>query len=324
MIMIARYFCCLLFLQALTVVTLFAQPKCKIEHYSTEDGLSHDIITTIFKDREGFMWFGTWNGINRFDGHRFVAYKSSPGDKSYLKSHRIDQIVEDDFLQLWIVGYDGQIYRFDKRTEKLLPLNAIIQLPPKRKYAFKRILSTNNGRIWIETFNEGLVLVASPQADSSGYYTYQEGLSKEFSLPSNRILFFKEDKKGRIWIGTDKGLTRLEKDKEGIYKNAAGADRFPKGVAYTCAEPAPDGGILYFGRSDGYLFQYINDTLFPVFRLSNSAIHSLQYNKERTHMYATTAGGELIDMHFVHTPYFKTKTLINDPDNALFSIYEDR
>src|ERR1044072_2484581 len=102
MIMIARYFFSLLLLQVLTVVTLLAQPKCKIEHYSSEDGLSHDIITCIFKDREGFMWFGTWNGINRFDGQHFVKYKSSPGDQSYLKSPRIDQIVEDDFLQLWL------------------------------------------------------------------------------------------------------------------------------------------------------------------------------------------------------------------------------
>lgn len=87
-------------LQAIAMGSLLAQPKCKIEHYSTEDGLSHDIITCIFKDREGFMWFGTRNGINRFDGQRFITYKSSPGDKSYLKSHRIDQIMEDDFLQL--------------------------------------------------------------------------------------------------------------------------------------------------------------------------------------------------------------------------------
>ncbi|OQP53578.1 hypothetical protein A4R26_06265 [Niastella populi] len=324
MIMTARYFCCLLLLQVLAVVTVTAQPKCKIEHYATEDGLSHDIITTIFKDSEGFMWFGTWNGINRFDGQRFVTYKSSPGDQSYLKSPRIDQIVEDNFQQLWIVGYDGLVYRFNKRTEKLLPLNAIIQLPPRRKYTFKRILSTGNGRIWIETLNEGLVAVTSPQADSSGYYTYQEGLSKDFRLPSNQIHFFKEDKDGRIWIGTEKGLTCLVKDAKGVYKNAAFADHFPKNQAYTCAEPSLSGAVLYFGMGNGGLFQYLGDTMYAVMPISNSAIHALQLNRERSHMYASTAGGELIDMHFIHAPFFKTKTLISDPANALFSIYEDR
>lgn len=324
MIMNARYFFCLLFFQVLTVVSLFAQPKCKIEHYSTEDGLSHDIITSIFKDSEGFMWFGTWNGINRFDGQRFVTYKSSPGDQSYLKSPRIDQIVEDSFLQLWILGYDGQVYRFNKRTEKLLPLNAIINLPPKRKYTFKRILSTRNGKIWIETLDEGLVVVTSPQSDTSGYYTYQQGLSKEFSLPSNKIHFFKEMQDGTIWVGTANGLTRLDKDKNGVYKNAPEVANFPKGIAYTCMEPTTEKGIRYFGTGNGYLFQYIGDTSYALFPLSKSAIHSLRFNRDKKHMYATTAGGELIDMHFVHGPFFRPKTLINEPGNAMFSIYEDR
>ncbi len=87
-------------------------------------------------------------------------------------------------------------------------------------------------RIWIETQNEGLVLVTSPQADSSGYYTYQEGLSKEFSLPSNHIYFFKEMKDGTIWVGTEKGLVCLVKDETGVYKNRPLPD-FPSGIAYT-------------------------------------------------------------------------------------------
>src|SRR5919206_873674 len=79
----------------LLVTTASGQPKCKIEYYSTEQGLSHQRVTTMLKDREGFMWFGSWDGINRFDGHVFVAYKSSPGDMSQLGNDRIDQIVED-------------------------------------------------------------------------------------------------------------------------------------------------------------------------------------------------------------------------------------
>jgi signal transduction histidine kinase/ligand-binding sensor domain-containing protein/DNA-binding response OmpR family regulator len=324
MIWIARYFCCLLFLQLLTVVSLLAQPRCKIEHYSTEDGLSHDIITTIFKDSEGFMWFGTWNGINRFDGQRFVTYKSSPGDQSYLKSPRIDQIVEDGFLQLWIVGYDGQVYRFNKRTEKLLPLNAIINLPPKRKYTFKRILSTRNGRIWIETQDEGLVLVTSPQTDTSGFYTYQEGASKEFSLPSNKIHFFKELKNGIIWVGTDKGLVSLRKDEKGIYKNMTGT-YVPSGVAYTCMATTTKEDALWFGMGDGRLLLSLPNGDISILQPCRSALHALKYNNDLTALFATSAGGELvaIDVNDPSPSYHITK-LINDPGNSLFSIYEDR
>ncbi|HUP11924.1 MAG TPA: two-component regulator propeller domain-containing protein, partial [Niastella sp.] len=321
--MIARYFCCLLVLQVLTVGTLLAQPKCKIEHYSTEDGLSHDIITSIFKDSEGFMWFGTWNGINRFDGQRFVTYKSSPGDQSYFKSPRIDQIIEDDFLQLWIVGYDGQVYRFNKRTEKLLPLNAIINLPPKRKYAFKRILSTRNGRIWIETLDEGLVLVTSPQTDTSGYYSYQGGSSKEFNLPSNRINFFRELKDGTIWVGTEKGLVCLKKDKNGVYKNVMEAT-FPTGVGYTCMAPMADENAFFFGTSDGRLLLLQPDGSVSTRPLCNSAIHALLVSKDDSSLFITTAGGELYALNYQHGTSYTIHKLINEPNNALFSIYEDR
>ncbi|WP_158085368.1 hybrid sensor histidine kinase/response regulator transcription factor [Niastella vici] len=322
--MIARYFCCLLLLQALTVGSLIAQPKCKIEHYSTEDGLSHDIITCIFKDREGFMWFGTWNGINRFDGQRFVIYKSSPGDKSYLKSHRIDQIMEDDYLQLWLQGYDQMVYRFNKRTEKLLPLSSILKLPLRNKYAFRRILSTRNGRIWLETLNEGLIMVTTPQADSAGsYYTYQEGLTKDFSLPSNHLLFFKEMKNGTIWIGTEKGLVCLQRDAKGVYKNVTN-DFFPTKVAYTCITNTAD-ELPYFGTSDGQLLYIEPDGSIALRKCCQSAIHTLKFSKDATKLYVTTAGGELMSFDLTgHIPSYAKKYLINDKNNPLFAVYEDK
>src|SRR5687768_7297978 len=72
-----------------------AQPKVNFEHFSTADGLSDNRIMCMIKDREGFMWMGSWTGINRFDGHHFVTYKSRPGDRSVLKHNRIDFITED-------------------------------------------------------------------------------------------------------------------------------------------------------------------------------------------------------------------------------------
>src|SRR3712207_2733165 len=74
---------------------VFAQIKSTITRYSTEDGLSHDGVLCILKDKEGFMWFGTWDGINKFDGQRFTSYKSFPGDSSILKNNKIRTLIED-------------------------------------------------------------------------------------------------------------------------------------------------------------------------------------------------------------------------------------
>ena len=64
------------------IINAWGQPKGKVEYYTTEQGLSHQAVTTLLKDKEGFMWFGSWDGINRFDGHSFIPYKSLPGDMS--------------------------------------------------------------------------------------------------------------------------------------------------------------------------------------------------------------------------------------------------
>src|SRR5690349_21744071 len=136
-----------------------AQPKCKVEYYSTEQGLSHQAVTAIIKDRQGFIWFGSWNGINRFDGHSFKSYQSSPGDMAQLGNDRVDDIVEDQADHLWIQAYDKLIYRFDKKTEQFLPLATIINRGSKQKTRFSKILAASDGRVWLQSVNEGLFCV---------------------------------------------------------------------------------------------------------------------------------------------------------------------
>lgn len=63
------------------------------------------------------MWFGTFDGINRFDGHNFVVYKSHPGDSPVLRSNKIRNIVEDKAGYLWIQTFDYKMYRFNKKTK---------------------------------------------------------------------------------------------------------------------------------------------------------------------------------------------------------------
>lgn len=60
-----------IFLVLLSFATAFSQLKSSIAHYSTEDGLSHDGVLCITQDRDGFIWFGTFDGLNRFDGTNF-------------------------------------------------------------------------------------------------------------------------------------------------------------------------------------------------------------------------------------------------------------
>ena len=97
---------------------VFGQPQHVITRYSIEDGLPQQTITGITKDRNGYMWFTTWNGICRFDGHSFVTYRVLPGDSNDLATNRIDDIKIDAHNQLWLLDDENSLYRFSPENSK--------------------------------------------------------------------------------------------------------------------------------------------------------------------------------------------------------------
>ena len=70
----------LLLISLFNFCILVAQPTYQIKHYSVNDGMSQGIVQTIIQDKKGFLWFGTWNGLNKFDGYTFKNYKTSYKD----------------------------------------------------------------------------------------------------------------------------------------------------------------------------------------------------------------------------------------------------
>jgi signal transduction histidine kinase/ligand-binding sensor domain-containing protein/CheY-like chemotaxis protein len=98
----------------------------EFETLTTDDGLSSNQATCIFKDSRGFMWFGTRNGLNRYNAYDFVVWKHIPGDSSTIPDNHITDIVEDEYGRVWIGTYNGIAY-FDYSN------NSIIQFPKPEK-----------------------------------------------------------------------------------------------------------------------------------------------------------------------------------------------
>src|SRR5882762_3878592 len=92
---------------------LFAQaPRLRFTHLSNEQGLSNSTIETIFQDSRGFLWFGTRDGLNRYDGNEMVIYRNDPADSSSLSDNYIRCIYEDKDHHLWVGTING-LNRFD-------------------------------------------------------------------------------------------------------------------------------------------------------------------------------------------------------------------
>src|SRR5512138_1517032 len=90
----------------------------RFDHIASEQGLSQSSVQVIFQDSLGFLWFGTEDGLNRYDGHTFNTYKPDPDVASSLSDRWINSIVEDQNGYLWIATRQGGLNRFDLRTEQ--------------------------------------------------------------------------------------------------------------------------------------------------------------------------------------------------------------
>jgi len=316
---LARFwiFCyCLLLLQSVT-----GQPNGKVEQYSTEDGLSHQRVTGILKDQEGFMWFGTWNGINRFDGQRFVSFKSAPGDQFQLRNDRIDQIMDDGHTGLWVLAYDNQVYRFDKGTEYFFPI-ASLPFFKDKKFTFIKILSVSENRVWLQTSDEGIVEVF--RAGVAGDYIvtyYEKGAAPDYRLPDGKINFFKEDAEHNVWIGTSKGLCHLGLTTSGRYKNMP-LPTVGLGPHVGIVALEENARELYFGTQKGALIGYSKQAkAFSTIATFGVSIHALLCSKKRNVLYVACAAGKIISVDLNN---YQSTTFQYAGKEGLHTLFEDR
>lgn len=272
------------------------------------------------KDREGFMWFGSWNGINRFDGHSFVSYKSAPGDTSKLVNDRVDQIVEDQSNHLWIQSYDKQVYRFDKNTGQFLPISTFIDSDGRRKPAFDKILSASNGSVWLHSVSDGVFCVPQNNLSKGCVTKYQKEQTADYRLPSNTVNFFHEDLEKQIWIGTPNGLCCLVNTGSGAYKNnRIIPNDGENGENILMADE--DDNSLYFVGDDGKLIIYNKKSKsFSFYKIALDRMNSFLRSKKNNSIYFTTATGDLVIFNLNNRLTSRINLGSKEP---LYTIFED-
>jgi signal transduction histidine kinase/ligand-binding sensor domain-containing protein/CheY-like chemotaxis protein/AraC-like DNA-binding protein len=187
-----------------------AEFDCFFEHFSTESGLSHGSVSTMLKDKQGFMWFATWDGINRFDGYTFKTYKPSEADNPNSSSNRVESMMEDFWGNIWIMTYDSKVFRLNRLTEKFDPIG--VEALRNDQIDITSMVSTSTGDVWLSTSSSGALRVFS-DADNHQFEIEHYSFGGTLPLPGNSIRFIKEDSKKNIWINTDGGMVCLVKEK---------------------------------------------------------------------------------------------------------------
>jgi signal transduction histidine kinase/ligand-binding sensor domain-containing protein/DNA-binding response OmpR family regulator len=176
----------------------------RFDHIGSEDGLSQNTVFSMLFDSKGFMWIGTYNGLNRYDGYEFKIFRSSPGNPSSFTNNRVIKLWEDRRGFIWLETYDGFYHFFNPVTEifRSIPL---YQGPDLHNGSMKVFLQYSDDIIFLGSDESGLYLLRY-EDDGKTYNIRQFTVKENNSISDNTIRFIHKDSGGNVWIGTDKGI----------------------------------------------------------------------------------------------------------------------
>ncbi|NJK94807.1 MAG: hypothetical protein HC905_07720 [Bacteroidales bacterium] len=97
-----------------------ASDQYSFNYYSTAQGLSNNSVNCTVQDSLGYIWIGTKDGLNRFDGRTFKVYRNRPGDKSSISNNYILKIFQDNKGVLWIGTRGGGLCRFNRESDSFI------------------------------------------------------------------------------------------------------------------------------------------------------------------------------------------------------------
>ncbi|QTA82162.1 PAS domain-cintaining protein [Desulfonema limicola] len=304
------------------------------EYLTIEDGLSQSSVYSILQDKRGIMWFGTWDGLNKYDGYRFVIYKYDPQDPHSISNNSIWSIYEDSRGILWI-GTENGLNRFDREKERFIRYQHDPENPAGLAgKKVKTIAEDKNAMLWIGT-EEGGLSRFNPETGRFKNYQHHPGNSQGLSCNDVRSICI--DSQGIIWAGTwGGGLNRFDPDSGEftLYKHNPGnpgslSNDFIRKVYEDQNNVlwigTQDGGLNSFDRKTEKFTSCMPDPANPL-SLSDKDVLSI-YETRAKELWIGTYGGGLNkfdreNQHFIH--YKKSpdiKSGLNN--NNIWSIYED-
>ncbi|GAB3543159.1 ligand-binding sensor domain-containing protein [Spirosoma fluminis] len=181
----------------------------RFEHLTANQGLSNHVVYDMLQDRQGYLWFATENGLNKYDGYTITTYHKTPGDTTSLAGNSIPKLFEDKDGTLWI-GMMGQgLCKFDRRTEKFscytpnpLTLN---------QGSIRAIAEGQDGYLWVSNGRAELRRFDKKTGEYSrlNYATLFASRSANGTSETPVVNALYGDRTGTIWVCSEKGLHRM-------------------------------------------------------------------------------------------------------------------
>ncbi len=188
-----------------TSTVLGTENPLKFQHYSLDDGLSQGSVISIVQDQQGFLWLGTQDGLNRFDGYQFKVFYRDQSKPNSLSSSYIPSLHVDDHGNLW-VGTTNGLDKLNKDDDSFIHYTLGEETRENIGSQYIRVIhDAPDNKLWIGTY--GGLFLFDPVTGQSERFTHDP--ANPNSLINNSIYNLLYDQKGQLWIATDAGIDIL-------------------------------------------------------------------------------------------------------------------
>lgn len=295
--------------------------ETQVKFLDISDGLSNNSVVTIFQDNDGYMWFGTYDGLNRYDGYNFKVFRNRINDKKSLPFNTIYNIEGDSRNNIWIGGANG-VCIYNKTSAAFHPVRYIS--PNKKSEIVRDIIHQ------VKSVSENRVLVAS---QNLGLLIFENGSLIGRSVPllmyGNRsvvhnydaVTIQKDIKNNRCWVYVrNVGLCTFNNGSKSLKVD------FPFAAEVKTMELALDGN-LWFGTDEGlFLFNIKSGSFSENYFSSRCTVADILIDKKKE-MWVTTDGNgiyKVIGTEKKAVPYSSVKENKLLKSNSIWSLYEDK
>ena len=261
------------------------QESVAFRHINQRDGLSQNSVFAIAQDGSGFMWFGTRDGLNRYDGYRIIVYRHSENDPHSIISDDIRALYYDAYSQsLWACTAEG-LSQYREATDDFLNYPAADGVAGALSgTAVRCVFRDSRHRLWVGT--DGGLNRYVPEEDA--FFSLPRKGKNAGGLSSYDVKALFEGQRNQLWVGTEDGLHLLVEEGQGTYSfeqvlNGAGGSLELPGQHIKAIVEDEGGnlwigmhnsGVSYWDRQKGRLFNFQNEAG-NLFSLSHNNVRSI-------------------------------------------------
>jgi signal transduction histidine kinase/ligand-binding sensor domain-containing protein/DNA-binding response OmpR family regulator len=315
----------LFFLSAVNMHSFAQAGSPGFKRLNTDEGLSQGHVSAILKDHNGFMWFATDEGLNKYDGYKFTVYKYDADKSTSISSNFVYDVLEDKSGILWVATANG-LDKFDREKD------IFIHYRFANSGTVGDIFQDSKQRIWLCTTN-GLYLF---NAAKGSFKCYKHDTANTNSLSNNFIYRIAEDNDGELWVATKDGLNKFNPEKKLFlsYKNEPGNSK-SIGASWIKTVYKDSKGNIWVGtQGSGIALFNRKENSFVNFRHDDANSNSISHNdilsfaeSNDGKLWIGTENGGISVLDYATNSFTCYKYNLSDnnslSNNSVYSLYRD-